>query len=442
MIPLSTLLKHYKRQDVRERIIEEAENKEIGVMFGLNTFGKRPDVLLHANDILDLVKKGVTSFHASEEIWNNPLNLSTALNQKEIREIRTGWDLLIDIDCKFLEYSKIAAEILIQALEHHEIENLSVKFSGNHGFHIAIPFQAFPEKIHEQEVRNIFPEGPRKIAFYLQQFIKEHLKNKILEHENINQIQEKTGMQINELVKNNQFDPYTILGIDTVLISHRHLYRMSYCFNEKSGLISIPIHKNKILSFDKEQAKPELVDTSIKFLDRTQKNNARRLLIQALDNQTQIDIQKQNNTKEQKIERTELLEATQPVPEQYFPPCINNILKGIKDGKKRSSFVLLNFLTICGWNYDKIEQYMLEWNKKNPEPLREGIIKSQISYHKRNKKKALPPNCFNKQYYMELGFCQPDNFCRKIKNPANYAVLKQKIIFSQQKENTAKDSKN
>ncbi len=430
MIPLSTLLKYYKRQDIRERILEEAENKEIGIMFGINQFGKRPDILLQTNDILELVKKGATSFHASEEIWSNPLNITTALNQKEIQEIRTGWDLIIDIDCKFLEYSKIAAHLIIQALEYHNIENPAIKFSGNHGFHIAIPFQAFPEKIHEQETRNMFPDGPRKIAAHLQEFIKEHLKNKILEHENITQIQQKTGLQTNELVKNNQFNPYAIVGIDTVLISHRHLYRMSYCFNEKSGLISTPINKNKILNFDKEQAKPELVDTNIKFLDRTKKNNAKTLLIQAFDTQTQLEIQKQ--TPQNKItEKTELLEATQPVPEQYFPPCINNILKGIKDGKKRAIFVLINFLTICAWDYEKIEQYLLEWNKKNPEPLREGIIKSQISYHKRNKKKTLPPNCFNKQYYMELGFCQPDNFCKKIKNPANYSVLKQKIIYSQ-----------
>lgn len=215
---------------------------------------------------------------------------------------------------------------------------------------------------------------------------------------------------------------------------------MSYCFNEKSGLISIPIQKHNIINFDKEQAKPEYVDTKIKFLDRTKKDNAKRLIIQALDFQSQTEMQKQskeNNTSE----KNELFEATQPVPEQYFPPCINNILKGIKDGKKRSIFVLINFLTMCGWDHEKTEKFIIEWNKKNPEPLREGIIKAQISYHKRSKKKVLPPNCFNKQYYVELGFCQPDNFCKKIKNPANYSVLKQKIIFSQQEKNKDKPKK-
>ena len=34
----------------------------------------------------------------------------------------------------------------------------------------------------------------------------------------------------------------------------------------------------------------------------------------------------------------------------------------------------------------------------------------------------MPPNC--KEYYQGIGVCQPDNFCKLIKNPMNYVVRK------------------
>jgi len=35
---------------------------------------------------------------------------------------------------------------------------------------------------------------------------------------------------------------------------------------------------------------------------------------------------------------------------------------------------------------------------------------------------VLPPNCDNCAYYKSFGVCKPDNFCKYIKNPANYAI--------------------
>jgi len=71
-----------------------------------------------------------------------------------------------------------------------------------------------------------------------------------------------------------------------------------------------------------------------------------------------------------------------------------------------------------------IEQRLLEWNKKNPEPLRETILLGQIRYHKQNKKSMLPPNCDNQMYYIDIGVCKPDNLCAKIKNPVHYTLRK------------------
>jgi len=112
------------------------------------------------------------------------------------------------------------------------------------------------------------------------------------------------------------------------------------------------------------------------------------------------------------------------IPEQFFPPCITNILKGLEDGKKRSLFILTNFLTSVGWNHDDIEKLLRKWNKKNNEPLREVSIIGQIRYHKQQKKRILPPNCQNAMYYKDFSVCKPDQLCNKIKNPVQYSKRK------------------
>jgi C-terminal processing protease CtpA/Prc len=96
MIPIDVSLSHYKRADIQEEILANAQDREVAAKFNDN-FGKRPDVLRHASDILEMAKQGATSFHASEEIWKNPLQLDTSMRRQELDNLRTGWDLVIDI---------------------------------------------------------------------------------------------------------------------------------------------------------------------------------------------------------------------------------------------------------------------------------------------------------------------------------------------------------
>ena len=115
-------------------------------------------------------------------------------------------------------------------------------------------------------------------------------------------------------------------------------------------------------------------------------------------------------------------EISQAIPVELFPPCILKILEGLEDGKKRSLFILTNFLTSAGWNYDKIEGFLQEWNKKNRPPLQDRDITQQVRYHKQKNKKILPPNC--RSYYQDFSACHPDALCEKIKNPVQYAKRK------------------
>src|SRR3989344_3794830 len=118
-LSLSALLTYYKRKDIQEAIIHHAKDKEVAIKFGEKGFGKRPDTLQYSNDILELAKQGATSFHASEELWKNPLQLDPLMKKSDMENLRKGWDLMLDIDCTFLEYSKISADLIIKALRHH-----------------------------------------------------------------------------------------------------------------------------------------------------------------------------------------------------------------------------------------------------------------------------------------------------------------------------------
>ncbi len=429
MIPISVSLSYYKRKDVQEEILANSKDREVAVKFN-EQFSKRPDILRYANDILELAKQGATSFHASEERWRNPLQLEPLLRKHELDNLRLGWDLILDIDCGIFEYSREAADLVIKALKFHGVRSVSCKFSGNKGFHIGVPFEAFPDKTKNDEMKRLFPEAPKKIAFYIKEMIKKELGNRIMELEknNFNAVIEKTGKKPNEIIyedaKTRALNAEPFLNIDTLLISSRHLYRMPYSLHEKSGLLSLPLNPEKVLSFEKELAIPKNTAISkYRFLDKeaAQTNEAKQLLMEALDFSIKLEDAKLNIKLKDKREFTAPENA---LPEELFPPCVKLILNGLEDGRKRALFILINYFASVGWDYDMIENKLKEWNSKNREPLREVYLIGQLRYHKQMQKKILPPNCDNEMYMVGIGVCKPDSFCPKIRNPAQYTTRK------------------
>lgn len=434
-LPIGVVLKYYKRLDIQKAIVEAAEDKEIAVSYGGTGYGKRPDTLIYPRDVIEAVKAGATSFHCSEELWRNPLQITTGMKSQEYDDLRKGWDLILDIDCKELEYSKIAADLLVQALNHLDVKGVWVKFSGNHGFHIGVPFEAFPSVVNGVPTKNLFPEGPRKIAAYLASMIEGELAKRLMARDSVATISERAGVDIGDIVKGGSLLPFSVLSIDTVLIASRHLYRMPYSLNEKSGLVSIPIMPEDILGFDKSSALPDVVVPSLKFLERDKvvRGEARRLIVQA------FDFKAPSRVVDVPVEKKRDFEPVgSAISEEFFPPCIKEISKGLVDGKKRALFILVNFLSSTGWSPDMIEDYLERWNEKNPEPLRDVLIKGRMRYYRESKKRVLPPNCDNKAYMIDLGVCSPDGFCRKVKNPANYAIAKSRMVERQEKSGRQK----
>ncbi|MBM3199451.1 hypothetical protein FJZ53_00845 [Candidatus Woesearchaeota archaeon] len=439
-------LQFYCRKDVQKRILEAAKDREVAFKFGDKGFGKRPDILQFEGDIFEMAKQGVTSFHVSEERWSNPLDLSTGMNKKQLDDLRTGWDLIIDVDCKFFEYSRVVTGLVVEALRFHDIEDFSLKFSGNKGFHVGIPFESFPEKVNNIPTVSLFPDGPRVIAAYLKELINDPLSAALLSKNTIDDIATNVGKPKEELLTEGVFNPFVVADIDTILISSRHMFRAPFSINEKSGLVSIPLKPESLANFKPDDAKPGNVSTAFGFLSFDKIPNASKLIIQAFDWYSKQSIKKNETaaiTKELSGPKKDFEALTTAIKADYFPPCILKIMGGVKeDGRKRALFILLNFLKSCGWSPEDIKEFVCEkWNKNNYEILKEGYILSQLSWHKRQPKVLLPPNCDNKSYYIDLRLCSKDGLCNKVKNPVNYAIIKYKLMNRPERRRSKKESK-
>lgn len=171
---------YYARKDIQKAMYDFCKNRETVANFNNEFFAKRPDCFDYPTDIAIAARKGATSFHCSEELWEDPLKINTNMTPDEYNEIKIGWDFLIDIDSKYLDYSKIAAKLLIKELEAHGVHNYGIKFSGSKGFHIIVPFKAFPHRFRDEQTKNQFPKWPRIIAEYLFNRIKEPMHQEIL----------------------------------------------------------------------------------------------------------------------------------------------------------------------------------------------------------------------------------------------------------------------
>jgi hypothetical protein len=448
------LLRFYARKDVQNAILQTSKDREVAVMYSNKGFGKRPDILQYPSDVFELARRGATSFHISEERWENPLSIKTGMPRKELDAIRIGWDCVLDIDSPYVEYSQITTHLIIEALKFYGINSYGVKFSGRKGFHIIVPFEALPKIVNKKPIENLFPEGPRMIAEFLNKMIHEKLSETILSNSTIEEISRLTKKPLKDLqTPDGKFNPFTVVDIDTILISSRHLFRSVYSVNEKSGLISVPIDPEKINSFKLKQAKIENVKLNHEFIKKAEPEEAKHLVIQAFDRYKKRDSTQKSTIvvegkdyfsseqKSQKEFQDLKIECTN-IKQEHIPPCIQQILNGLKeDGRKRAVFILINYFKCLNFPLQAIKEKIMEWNQKNYEPLREGYIIAQLNWHSRQKDKILPPNCSNDSYFKGMGICHPDNLCGKLKNPVNYTMIKLKMEKSKRKKRAKKTKK-
>jgi len=395
---------YYSRADVQDILFKFSKNREVVPRY-FEGFGKRPDTFQYKNDIVELVKKGATSFHCSEEIWENPLEISTEMTSQQYNELRIGWDLLLDIDSKYIDYSKIAGELIIDLFKFHGVKNIGVKFSGGKGLHIIIPWKAFPKEINEVKTSDMFPDWPRILLKYINDKIKKPLVDKISDLT-------RPSKYVMDYKVSDEVAP------DIILVSPRHLFRMPYSLHEKTALASCVIDPEKINEFELTDANPLKVEVK-EFYPKAEEGEATELLREALD-------WAQDNLKETATKATGKYANYKPIKldsikDENFPPTIQKILKGVGDGRKRALFILINLFRSIGMEKQELEKRIEDWNKKNQVALKKGYITNQLSWAYR--KKPVPPPNFDKDYYKGIGVI-PNQEELKSKNPIIYVVRK------------------
>ena len=199
---------------------------------------------------------------------------------------------------------------------------------------------------------------------------------------------------------------------------------MPYSLHEKTSLASIVIPKEKLESFSLKDADP-LNAKPINFYPQPEKDEARELLLQAIDWQKTYEIENQKQTinySDSKPKGDYEPIKIENLKEDDFPPAILKILKGMEDGKKRALFILINFYRALGKTIEETEIIINEWNKKNTPPLRQGYINAQLIWASKNK--VVPPPNFDNEIYKAIGVYELDSLSEKTKNPVNYVVRK------------------
>ncbi len=426
---------YYLRPEILKHMFSICYNKEIAPRFDASFYGKRPSSAPFIGDLEHMVKQKATSFHGSVELWKNPMALSSELKKIELDSLRSGWDFILDIDCdEGFEYARVTAMLLVSALETFGIKNISAKFSGSRGIHVAVSHKSFPEKINGVPISRMYPELPRNMVGFLRAFIKKRLTEKFIE----------IDASVESLLKEqgtDELNPYNIIDVEENW-GVRHLFRLPYSFNEKTWLVSKPIAKDKIIDFRYSDARYDKVKGDIGFLETWEDDEASTLVLETMDwaeEQEEIKEKLQKN-KKSAYDGKRFEGPLAKIEDTYFPPCIVNMLNGVEDGRKRAIFVLINFFMTCGWELKEIEEELLEWNKRNPDPIRTVYISTQLNYAFQRENPIMPPNCQNKGYYQDMKVCVPNAFCPKIMNPATYAI-KKAGVFDKGKKGKKKISK-
>ena len=401
------ILRYYSREDIQTAILNFSKDREVVGSLRDGTYLNRPDTLLYPKDIIERVKKGAVAFHCSVEKWFNPMQLSTNLSQKEMDNLRKGFDFLIDIDAKIkLEHVIIAAEVVYNFLKDLGVK-ATIKFSGRRGVHIGVASEAFPDVIDFKKTSIRYPEIPQTLA----EFVTEKAREQILE--GLINFEGGVAALVKCLPSISELSPYSFIDIERGW-GNRHLFRLPYSLHPKQWLASVPIKIENLKRFKPEDANPEKVKTDVEFLVNKE-DEATELLLQALEWKSK---QPKEIVKEVRIG----FKSKTPVSEEFFPPCIKLILNGLKDGRKRSLFTLLAFLRNMNWKQEDIEKRIKEWNMKNSQSLNERFIKTQLKWHFRQNRNLMAANCSSTLFYDNIGICKPDQVCdlKRIKNPVNY----------------------
>ena len=425
--------KWYSRDDVAEFIYEYI-CKHCRESMGFDVDGRvsRPLYVYHPEDVIDYAGV-IASYHASIDRYEVYPGLVRDLPPS------VGWDLIIDIDCKPLQLSdaKLEAWELAKHLTTEFIrflvytfyeDNVYVKYSGNRGFHIIIPWESLPREVLGYSLLDYKEELYKTVLIFVRDLI-ECIYHDLLK-------------SYYEPISKYPFHEY--VDVDLHVASPRHMIRVPYSINEKTGLVSVIIpnddlddfvpEENATIDIDKvyfpkikNQENLYMYDFFIYALlyrlyhfiaaSEDQRSRYVGLLYNSFKNGVDVPIENE---------------------EDLYPPCIRNILEGLEDGRKRSLFVLVNFFRLIGKSPSETMNILQEWNKRNAEPLRDRLLEYAVQYHY-DRSKYLPYSCQRMREELgDIGVCKPDEVCSLVKNPVSYFFRKKALYYKSIKNNNIK----
>jgi len=426
----------YSKEFVKEHILQDVQDRETMVMYA-NKKVKRPVYLYNEGDILVYVEEGGISFHRSVEAWEDV---------GEFKNIKY-YDIIIDIDIEApseiplkdqLKAVVEAAKYILNFLQNFGFKQneIGIKYSGHHGIHIRLTTEGINQSIFGIPISKGHPILSKVVLEFLNEILKQYLST-----------------ATNPVLK--------YIKLDTMVASPRHMIRAVMSVNEKDKPgVSYPLSLEELEKLPEEYTKYKFpkclsleeptgywvnIKPSTKIIDLIRIATLHYIITEATNSYLRKihrgQLRKFRSVKLGKLSPEEEIEL-------LFPPCIKNILSGMKDGRKRAVFILINFLAHIGWDWDRIEQLLWEWNERNEEPLKERYIEYQLEWHKKkydaNKRGYLPPNCDNDVYYKDMvsingPVCQPDELCHMVKNPLVYYVKKLKMLGIKKTSQKAED---
>ncbi len=427
------IINFYSNENIARLLVDNAKSREVAFAFMAGSYDKRPNILQFPSDVVQMAKRGVTSFHYSVEHWENPMMLSS--QEKNYSLLRKGFDVIIDIDSKLgLEESKSAAILICNLFEKYGISGYGIKFSGRRGFHICLPWSSMPRKIDYRAAEKLYPKLPRIIARFIRKKIKDGLMKELIKLRGAKQLIDAMDEPPSDL------NPFYFVEVEKDW-GERHMFRAPLSLNEKTWLVSLPLRHEHLKGFSAEMA---TISKAVDALDnlpeffKGSENEAESLVQDAVD--WYATVKKDKPKTEKKIVKWE-----KRIGEELFPPCAKLILSGMNDGKKRSLFTIINFLKMMNWQWPEIEERVFIWNDSNKLPLPKNYIIAQLRYQQ-SKDNVPPSNCDSSMYYSDIGICRPDETCKSgtgsitIKNPVSYPFRKMKPKYSS-KDNKSSEAK-
>jgi HEAT repeat protein len=156
---------------------------------------------------------------------DKPLRVYPSFHFLTKAEDEEPWDFVMEADCPGWRRSFVDVRGVVEILRHHDVPFM-IKFSGHRSLHLIIPREALPEEFREQSIEKSWKE----LDMELRGFFSKH-----------------------------------------ALVRHAHgtggLLRLSYSFNENTGLVGVPIHPDELDSFKPWESFHHLVrvDEDFKF---------------------------------------------------------------------------------------------------------------------------------------------------------------------------------